>query len=38
MPHEPHVVQNAVKQISSDVTRIYLIHWFFVSYLVGGLK
>lgn len=37
LPHEPHAVQNEVKQISTDVTRIYLIHWFFVSYLVGGL-
>lgn len=37
MPHEPQVVQQQVKQISSDVTRIYLIHWFFVCYLVGGL-
>ena len=37
MPHEPQVVQNEVKQISTDVTRIYLIHWIFVSYLVGGL-
>ena len=37
MPHEPLAVQKEVKQISTDVTRIYLIHWFFVSYLVGGL-
>lgn len=37
IPHEPHVVQNEVRQISTDVTRIYLIHWIFVSYLVGGL-
>lgn len=37
IPHEPHVVRNEVKQISSDVTRIYLIHWIFVSYLVGGV-
>lgn len=26
-----------VKQVSNDVTRIYLIHWIFVCYLVGGL-
>ena len=37
MPHEPEVVQKEVRQISTDVTRIYLIHWIFVSYLVGGL-
>lgn len=37
MPHEPHIVQNEVRQISTDVTRIYLIHWIFVSYLVGGI-
>lgn len=37
MPHEPQVVYDEVKQVSSDVTRIYLIHWLFVSYLVGGL-
>ena len=36
MPHEPHVLQNEVRQISTDVTRIYLIHWVFVCYLVGG--
>lgn len=37
MPHEPLAVQREVKQISTDVTRIYLIHWIFVSYVVGGL-
>lgn len=37
MPHEPQVAQREVKQVSSDVTRIYLIHWVFVCYLVGGL-
>lgn len=37
MPHEPQEVQDIVKQVSSDVTRIYFIHWIFVSYLVGGL-
>lgn len=37
MPHEPHILQKEVKQISSDVTRIYLIHWVFVCYLVGGI-
>lgn len=37
MPHEPHRIQNEVKQKSTDVTRIYLIHWIFVSYIVGGL-
>lgn len=37
MPHEPLALQNVVKQTSTDVTRIYLIHWIFVSYLVGGL-
>ena len=37
MPHEPELVQREVRQISTDVTRIYLIHWIFVSYLVGGL-
>ena len=36
MPHEPHVLQNEVRQIATDVTRIYLIHWVFVCYLVGG--
>lgn len=37
MPHEPKVVFNEVKQVANDVTRIYLIHWFFVAYLVGGI-
>lgn len=37
MPHEPHVFQNEVRQIATDVTRIYLIHWVFVCYLVGGI-
>ena len=37
MPHEPQTFQREVKQISSDVTRIYLIHWVFVCYLVGGI-
>ena len=37
MPNEPKVVYDEVKQIASDVTRIYLIHWVFVSYLVGGV-
>ena len=37
MPHEPQAIQHEVKQIASDVTRIYLIHWVFVCYLVGGL-
>ena len=37
MPHEPQVIQQEVKQVSSDVTRIYLIHWVFVCYLVGGI-
>ena len=37
MPHEPHIVQNEVRRISTDVTRIYLIHWVFVCYLVGRL-
>lgn len=37
MPHEPHVIQHEVRQVASDVTRIYLIHWVFVCYLVGGL-
>ena len=37
MPHEPRKLSGAVRQISTDVTRIYLIHWFFVSYLVGGI-
>ena len=37
MPHEPKIVYDEVKLISNDVTRIYLIHWFFVCYLVGGL-
>ena len=36
MPHEPRIIQNEVRQIATDVTRIYLIHWFFVCYLVGG--
>ena len=37
LPHEPQKVQAGVQQVSTDVTRIYLIHWFFVCYLVGGL-
>lgn len=37
MPHEPKVVFDEVKQVSNDVTRIYIIHWFFVCYIVGGL-
>ncbi|MBQ9654536.1 MAG: DUF1624 domain-containing protein [Prevotella sp.] len=37
MPHEPKVVQHEVRQVATDVTRIYLIHWVFVCYLVGGL-
>jgi len=37
MPHEPQTIQHEVKQIATDVTRIYLIHWVFVCYLVGGL-
>ena len=36
MPHEPKVLFNTVKQVANDVTRIYLIHWIFVAYLVGG--
>lgn len=37
MPHEPKLIYDEVKQIANDVTRIYLIHWFFVSYVMGGL-
>lgn len=37
MPHEPHVLREQVQRISADVTRIYLVHWIFVSYLVGAL-
>lgn len=37
MPHEPKVIFDEVQLLSNDVTRIYLIHWIFVSYLVGGL-
>ena len=37
MPHEPKVIFDEVKQIANDITRIYLIHWLFVSYIVGGL-
>lgn len=37
MPHEPQILQREVRQVSTDITRIYLIHWFFVCYLLGGL-
>lgn len=37
MPHEPQRIKNIVKQVSTDVTRIYLIHWMFISYLISGL-
>ncbi len=37
MPHEPQPVFEMVKQVSGDVTRIYLVHWVFVCYIVGGL-
>ena len=37
MPHEPKVIFDEVKQIANDITRIYLIHWLFVTYIVGGL-
>lgn len=37
MPHEPRSVQNTIQKVSADVTRIYLVHWLFVSYLIGGL-
>lgn len=37
IPHEPKVIRDEVKQVSADVTRIYLIHWFFVSWLEGGI-
>lgn len=37
MPHEPKVLYDEVKQVSNDVTRIYLIHWVFVSYLIGAV-
>lgn len=37
MPHEPKVVFDEVKQVANDVTRIYLVHWIFVAYLVGGI-
>ena len=37
IPHEPEVFQNEVRQISSDVTRIYIIHSILVCYLIGGL-
>ena len=37
MPHEPRIIQDEVRQISTDVTRIYLIHWVFVCYIVEGL-
>lgn len=37
MPHEPKVLFDEVKQVAGDVTRIYLVHWIFVAYLVGGV-
>lgn len=37
MPHEPHAVQHTIQVVSSDVTRIYLIHWVFISYMISGL-
>lgn len=37
MPHEPKVIFDEVKQVSNDLTRIYLVHWIFVCWLEGGL-